>query len=712
MMQMFKFTLLILLAAFGLAFACQQPNHNPLQYPKPPKSNTIHQYPGGVSIVDSFHVLENPEDPQTIAYIAQENTLTKTYLAQIPYLDHLKDRVRKLAEYDRYLNVQEKAGWIYYRHNPMGKFKQPVLYRTKSVAAKPEVVFDPLSLSKDGLVSVLDFSFSENGRFLALTLSEKGSDWNTIRILDTESKELLSDAVQWVKFSGPPAWQGNDGFYINKFPTPTGEFDKSLFAKVFYHKVGTSEADDQLIYEDKTDSLMLFSPKVMANKWLIIEASRSTSNNAVFVKNLNLPSSAFIAVRPNAILNEHEIIGATEDELFINTNENASERRVVKVNMRIPRVFQELVPARKDAVLAGAWLANGNIVAHYLNNACSELRVFDMKGNNAKTIQLPDDFCTLGEFHGDEDSPNAYFSIQTFLDPTSVYQLDMNTLQFSIFREVGSPLVKNDYDTRRIWVKSEDDILIPAFVVSKKGTQLDGTNKILLYGYGGFNIAVTPTFRLLHAAFLDAGGVLVVACLRGGSEYGENWHQAGTKLNKQNVFDDFIAVAEHLIDEKYCSSNTLAISGASNGGLLVGAVLTQRPDLCSVALPAVGVLDMLRFNTTSGGSLWENDYGSPQNEAEFKALYKYSPVHNARPAKYPATMILTAMTDTRVNPYLHSLKFTAALQSNQKGDKPILLRAEIGAGHGSGKTIEQQIEETTDVLGFTLYNLGVIDLKK
>jgi prolyl oligopeptidase len=701
--------LLALCCALGIF--CQQPNPSPLQYPKPPKSNTIHQYAGGVSVVDSFHILENPDAPQTIAYLAQETTLTKAYLSQIPYLNPLKDRVRKIAEYDRYLNVQEKAGWIYYRHNPMGKFKQPVLYRTKSITAEPEVVFDPLSLSKDGLVSVLDFSFSEDGRLLALTLSEKGSDWNTIRILDTESKEMLSDAIQWVKFSGPPAWQGNKGFYINKFPAPTGEFDKSLFAKVYFHKIGTSPSEDELIYENKTDSLMLFSPKVMANKWLIIEASRSTSNNAVFVKNLNQPNSTFIAVRPNATLNEHEVIGATEDEIFINTNEDADARRVVKVNMRIPRVFQEVVPAQKD-VLTGAWLANGNIVAHYLKNACSELHVFDLRGNNAKTVLLPDAFCTLGEFHGDEDSPNAYFSIQTFLDPTSVYCLDMNTLLFTTFREVGSPLLKTDFETRRIWVKSKDGTLIPAFVVFKKGTPLNGTNKVLLYGYGGFNVAVTPTFRLLHAAFLDAGGILVVACLRGGSEYGESWHQAGTKLNKQNVFDDFIAIAEHLIKEKYCSASTLALHGASNGGLLVGAVITQRPDLCSVALPAVGVLDMLRFNTTSGGALWESDYGGPQNEAEFNALYKYSPVHNTRPAEYPATMIITAMTDTRVNPYLHSLKFTAALQSNQKGDKPILLRAENGAGHGSGKTIEQQIEETTDVLGFTLYNFGVTDIKK
>lgn len=670
-------------------------------YPAAPKRPAVDTYANGIQIIDSLRILEDDNDPRTQAFVADQQALMEQYLSNIPGRDVAFEKVLKLSQFDRCQSIAlSKSGAVFYLHNPGGAFPQARLYR-RTGTNEDESVFDPLTLDKTAATSLAEYAVSDDERYVALALSRNGSDWRTVRILDLTNGQLLADSVKYVKFSAL-AWF-EDGFYYNGFP-PTEEFQPSKNAALKYHALGTPQAEDKIILQHPEDPNMLYGAKVKHNRWLVVEASNSTSNNALYLKDLNKRNSRITAIRPAVDKYEYQVLGFENNRVYILTNEGAENNRIISAAIKDNANFAEIIPEHPSKPLTGAWLMDAELVLHYLDDASSSLAIHDLKGRFVKNIAIPA-YATLTSFEANDNL--AVFTVESFLAPTSAYLLEPEKGHVvSPLFEVKSPLSNvAAYEITRIKATSKDGTLVPAFVVAKKGLKKDAGNPTLLYGYGGFNISVTPRYRLLFAAWLEAGGTLVVANLRGGGEFGHTWHRAGTKTQKQHVFDDFIAVAEHLINNRYTRPELLAINGASNGGLLVAATMLQRPDLFGVAIPQVGVLDMLRYNTSSGGALWEPDYGSPMVSTEFEALLAYSPVHNVRSGKYPATIITTGKTDTRVAPW-HSFKFTALLQEHQLANRPVLARIDNG-GHGPGRTVKEAAREVADVLAFTLYNMGI-----
>jgi len=681
----------------------------PFSYPTTRKDTSIKDNFFGVAVADPYRWLENENSSNTKKWIKSQNQTTFSYLDQIPFRDAIETRLSKIWNYERYSTPFKKSDKYYYFKND-GLQNQAVLYVQESLDGRSTIVLDPNSFSEDGTSSLGGYSFSNKGAFLAFEISEGGSDWRTIRIKDLKNDKLLDDEIKWVKFSNI-AWF-DYGFFYSRYPEVTDNSalsKKNEFHQIYYHKLGTPQSDDQLIFADRANPHHgMYASTSEDERYLIIQIWESTSGNALYVKDLSIKDSDFIPI-VETFDYDYNFVDVVNNRLLILTNFKADNNRLIAISPdHSSKGFWEDILSERNDKLASVNVIGGKIIANYTHNASSKISIFDTKGNLDFELDLPQ-IGTVQNFSGKKEEPLAFYAFTAITQPTTIYSLDLETKENKVFKQPKIDFDVVAFVTKQIWYEGYDGTKIPIFVTHKKGLELDGSRPTLLYGYGGFDISILPQFnstRLnLAPIILENDGVFAIANIRGGGEFGKKWHEAGTKDKKQNVFNDFQAAAEFLIDQKYTSNEKLAIYGRSNGGLLVGACMTQRPDLYRVALPAVGVLDMLRYDKFTIGRAWATDYGLSENEKEFDFLYSYSPIHNAKPQKYPATLITTADHDDRVVP-AHSFKFAAAVQENQKGENPVFIRVETSAGHGSGKPTSKRIEEAADILSFTFYNLG------
>lgn len=676
-----------------------------MKYPVTRKTDQTDEY-FGKKVADPYRWLEDDNSQETMAWVKEQNLVTAEYLSKIPYREKIKQRLEEIINYERFSAPFKKAG-VYYYYGNNGKQNQNVLYRMRKLDEEPEVIIDPNKLSADGTTSLGSISISKDGKYLAYQVSSAGSDWAEIRIMDLSKKSILKDTLKWIKFSGM-AFKGN-GFYYSRYDAPEkgNEYSKkNEYHKIYYHTIGEPQSNDKLIYEDRAHPLRNFSAQVTEDeKYLLIYGSESTSGNSLMVKSLNEDSAPYKIISDN-FENDFSVIDNFDNKLLVFTNYQAPNFQILEIdaNNTEKNNWKVLISQGKD-LLQRASIGGNYIICSYLVDVQNKIILYDKTGLPKGNIALPD-IGMADEINCEKDDNEMFFSFSNFTTPTSVYKYDLNKMSRELYRETKTNFNKNEYETKQVFYSSKDGTKIPMFIVHKKGMKMDGSNPCFLYGYGGFNISVTPSFSSLRIPFLENGGIYAVANIRGGGEYGENWHNAGTVFNKQNVFDDFIAAAEYLKSEKYTSTDKLAIHGRSNGGLLIGAVMTQRPDLCKVAIPGVGVLDMLRYHKFTIGWAWVTDYGSSENEKEFLYLYKYSPLHNIKKLAYPSTLIVTGDHDDRVVP-AHSFKFAATLQENQQGNNPTLIRIDINAGHGAGKPLSKQLDEWADIWSFVLYNCGV-----
>lgn len=680
----------------------------PLTYPATRKDDAVSDNYFGTVIKDPYRWLEDDQSDETKDWVQKQNIVTFGYLGQIPYREKIRKRLEQIWNYEKYGTPFKEGGKYYFFKND-GLQNQSVLYMQDNLSSEPKMLLDPNTFSADGTTSLGELDFSKDGRYLAYSISKGGSDWRTIFVKDLKASGgsgLLPEQIEWVKFSGI-AWQ-SDGFYYTRFPQPAKGAALTATNKlgaVYFHKLGTEQSADQLIYSDKSYPDRSFGASTTDDeRFLCVSGWESTSGNLLYVKDLTKEKSAFL---PIATTFEHDFsaVDNLDDQLILLTNNNAPNQRLILVNAAKPEPehWVTLIPEDSADVLQSAAVCGGKIVCSYLHNASSALRVFDLQGKLLKEVALPE-LGTVTGVSGKKDEQQAFFSFTSFLRPATIYSLDMNSLEIKVFKAPKLDFNPDAFTTEQVWYTSKDGTKVPMFLTRKKNIAFDGTNPTLLYGYGGFNISVTPAFSPSRAALLENNGIYAVANIRGGGEFGEQWHEAGTLCDKQNVFDDFIAAAEFLIDKKYTARDRLAIMGGSNGGLLVGACMTQRPDLFGVCLPAVGVLDMLRYHKFTIGYAWATDYGRSDNKEEFSCLIKYSPLHNIKKTAYPATMVTTADHDDRVVP-AHSFKFAASLQEHQDAENPVLIRIETSAGHGAGKPTSKLLDEAADVLSFMLWNM-------
>ncbi|MCB0559524.1 MAG: S9 family peptidase [Lewinellaceae bacterium] len=684
-----------------------------LQYPETYRDTSVADDYFGVKVMDPYRWLEDENAPATRGWIDQEQSLTNNYMKYIPYRDAIQRRLTQLWNYERY-STPVKKGDYYYLFKNDGLQNQDVLFRMAKLDSPLEVVLDPNRFSGDGTVSLGSYAFSQDGSLLAYEASQAGSDWRTVMIRDLAAGRNLKDTVRWVKFS-EIAWF-RDGFFYSRYPEPKQEealTGSNQFHQVYYHKVGTPQSEDILAFADRRNPKRnVYAQTTDDERFLILKVIESTSGNALYFRDLSTDDPSFIPIVEN-FDNDFEVIGSDENSFYVLTNYKASNRRLLRISTRQPgaRYWQEVIPASGD-VLRDAYFFGGKLIAHYLHDASSQLKVFSSEGQEEKTIELPGIGTVLG-VSGRADSPEAFYEFSSLIQPGAIYRLGLDDFNQSVYKQPKSDFDTDAYEIKQVRYQSYDGTEIPMFIVHRKGMKLEGAHPTLLYGYGGFNIPVLPSFNrtryMLFPVVLENGGVCAVANIRGGGEFGTAWHEAGTKHRKQNVFDDFQGAAEYLIANQYTNPSKLAIHGASNGGLLVGACLVQRPDLYAVALPAVGVLDMLRYQNFTIGWAWADDYGLSDNKEDFDYLFAYSPLHNITRQKYPATMITTADHDDRVVP-AHSFKFAASLQAHQEGKEPILIRIEPSAGHGAGSPTSKRIEAGADMLAFMLYNMkeGVV----
>lgn len=681
----------------------------PLPYPETRTSPQVDDYHGTL-VPDPYRWLEDDRSEETAAWVEAQNRVTFDYLATIPYREALRQRMTALVDYPRTSAPEHKGPWLLFARNE-GLQNQPVYYLQRGENGPAEVLLDPNVLSPDGTTRVAGLTFDRQARYIAYMVSHAGSDWQQIRVLDLATRTELPDVVDWVKVSAI-AWHG-DGFYYSRYPAP-GEHEGAFSSKnedhqVYYHALGTSQADDRLVYHDPEHGQRFHILGTTEDERFAVlsisDRGQGKDGNALLVQDLSQPGGEFHPVWTE-FDDQFAVLDADGDALLVLTNRGAPNQRVVRIDPKHPGEAQwtTIIPER-DAPLEGVSTAGGRLIALYLEDVTSRAVVHRYDGTREREIVLPGLGTAMG-FDGERDATHVFYTFTSFTAPATVYRLDLASGESTVYRAVQLPFDPSQFETRQVFVPSKDGTRVPAFIVAKKGLVLDGNNPTLLYGYGGFNVSLPPAFSALRVAFLEQGGVYVQANLRGGGEYGEAWHQAGMKEKKQNVFDDAIAVAEWLIAEGYTSSGKLAIQGGSNGGLLVGAIMTQRPELARVALPAVGVMDMLRFHTFTIGWNWIADYGSSDDPEAFRYLYAYSPLHNLRDGvAYPATLITTADHDDRVVP-AHSFKFAARLQAAHAGANPVLIRIETKSGHGSS-SLSKQIEETADVFAFVFANLGV-----
>jgi prolyl oligopeptidase len=695
-------------------FQNDAPVASPLVYPQTRTVEQVDIY-HGVEVADPYRWLEDANSEETAAWVAAENEVTHSYLKNLPYRQELKERLTELWNYPRY-SQPFKRGEKYFFSKNDGLQNQSVWYMQSSLEADPEVLFDPNKLSEDGTVAISGFNLSEDGSLLAYSLSGSGSDWQEFRVRNVETGEDTTDLVQWVKFSGASWTADNRGFFYSRFPEPdeTQEFQEAnLHHKIYYHVLGQPQAEDQLIYEHPEEPEWRMNAHVVEEGDLvIISIGKSGSNNRVFYIRLGDPQKPEIGGPVVKLIDEFEAqydyIGHDGDTFYFETDYEAPRSKVVAID--VTKAEKEnwvtLIPESEDT-LRSVSLIGDQFIVNYSHNVCSEIRFFDIQGQFLKQLELPG-LGTAGGLGGNRDETELFYTFTSFVHPPTIFRYDVTTGQSSVFRESEVNFSTEGYESHQVWYQSKDGTSIPMFVTHRKGLVLDGSNPTYLTAYGGFRISLTPGFSVTTAMWMENGGVLAIPNLRGGGEFGEEWHNAGTKERKQNVFDDFIAAAEYLIAEGYTRPQKLAIAGGSNGGLLIGAVLNQRPELFAAALPAVGVMDMLRFHKFTIGSAWTYDYGCSDDESQFKALVQYSPVHNIQKGGiYPATMVTTGDHDDRVVPG-HSFKYAAALQAGQGGTEPVLIRISTKAGHGAGKPISMVIEEQADVWAFVMKHLGVV----
>ncbi len=676
-----------------------------IKYPETKKVSVVDDY-HGVKVADPYRWLEDDNSEETKSWVNEQNKVTFDYLDKIPFRNKIKERFTEILNYPKY-GAPFKAGEKYYFFKNDGLQNQSVLYVKNNLDADEEVFLDPNKFSEDGTKSLTTLSFSDNGKYLVYGVSSGGSDWNEFFVMNADSKELLSDHLKWIKFSGA-AWKG-DGFYYSRYPEPQGSelSSKNEFSKVYYHKIGTKQEEDVLVYEDPSKPKRGFSAQTTDDeRFLIIYQTEGTSKNAFMVKDLSEENAKFISIVDD-FTNNYGVIDNVGDKLLVRTDFNAPNYKVILIDPKNPakQNWIDILPEKKD-VLQSVRIIGGKLVATYLQDVAHHVYIFDLNGKPEGEIELPG----LGtvSFSGKRDDNIAFYTFTSFTSPGTIYKFDVNTKKSELFRQIELKFDFENYVTKQVFYPSKDGTKIPMFIVHKRDLKLDGNNPTYLYAYGGFNASMLPSFSTSRLMLLENNGVFALANIRGGGEYGEEWHRAGMLDKKQNVFDDFIAAAEYLIKEGYTNPNKLAIAGGSNGGLLIGAVINQRPDLFKVALPAVGVMDMLRFHKFTIGYYWVVEYGSSDNPEQFKYLYEYSPLHNIKEElNYPATLVTTADHDDRVVP-AHSFKYIATLQEKYKGDNPVLIRIETKAGHGAGKPTSKVIEEITDVWSFVFYNLGVV----
>lgn len=682
-----------------------------LDYPAARRSDHTDTY-HGVTVPDPYRWLETDvrESDEVAAWIERQNAATQAYLETIAERPAIAARLEELWDFEKYSSPVRKGGRLFFLKNE-GLQNQSVLYTAASLDAEPRVLIDPNTWSDDGTVALAGFEISDDGQYVAYGMAEAGSDWQTWHILHTGTREELDDTIQWVKYSGVSWTKDAAGFYYSRYdaPEPGEKYQTvNLNQKVFYHARNTDQAQDRLVYERPDHPEWGFDAEVTHDgKWLVLTVWKGTDDKyRIVIKDLEKADAPFVEVVDD-FKNQYSLVGNDGSRIFFVTDLNAPRKRLVCLDVSDPDNARigEIIP-EKDATLTGARLINHQFVTLYLEHAVTQARIHDLSGELIREVEFP----ALGSAAGFEAAPTdkeTYYSFSSFALPPSIYRYDMQTGQSRLVRRADVAFDPDAYQARQIFFTSRDGTRVPMFLVHRKGLSIDGSVPTLLYGYGGFNVPLTPRFSVSRLAWMEMGGLFAMANLRGGGEYGEQWHQAGTKRNKQNVFDDFIAAAQWLTDKGYTSPEKLAIQGASNGGLLVGAVMTQRPDLFGACLPSVGVMDMLRFHHFTAGRFWVDDYGSAEDPDEFLALLAYSPYHNIRPGvHYPATLITTADTDDRVVP-AHSFKFAAALQHAQGGPAPILIRIETRAGHGAGKPTTKIIQEIADQWAFLVRNLDM-----
>ncbi|GAB5522562.1 MAG: prolyl oligopeptidase family serine peptidase [Roseivirga sp.] len=678
------------------------------QYPKTAKGDQVDDY-FGVKVADPYRWLEDDMSAETADWVKEENELTFNYLNHIPYRKDLKERLTEVYNYERVSAPAKQGDWYYFYKNN-GLQNQSVFYRKNSEAGESEVFLDPNTFKEDGTVSLAGTSFSKDGSLFGYLISEGGSDWRKAIVLRTSDKTIVGDTLKNVKFSGL-SWKGNEGFYYSSYDKPkegSALSAKTQYHKLYYHQLGTPQSSDRLVFGGEAQPRRyIFAAVTEDEKYLVISAANSTSGNELYIQDLSKRNAPIVNIVDNFEQN-HNLVYNTGSKLFIQTDLNAPNNRLVTVDARnpAPSNWKDLIPESQNVLQTST--AGGRFFANYLVDAKTEIHQFDLNGKLERKVELPG-IGTAGGFGGRTSDTSLYYSFTSFLTPGSTYKYDIASGKSTLYEKSKVDFDASQYETKQVFYESKDGTKIPMFITHKKGLELNGKNPTYLYAYGGFKVSLRPSFSTTRIVWLENGGIYAQPNLRGGGEYGEKWHKAGTKMNKQNVFDDFIAAGEYLIREGYTSSDYLAIAGGSNGGLLVGATMAQRPDLARVALPAVGVMDMLRYHKFTAGAGWAYDYGTAEDSKEmFEYLHTYSPVHALKPGvNYPATLVTTADHDDRVVP-AHSFKFAATLQENHAGNTPVLIRIETDAGHGAGTPISKTIDQVADSYAFAWYNMGVI----
>lgn len=679
-----------------------------LKYPATAKETVVDDY-HGTKVEDPYRWLEDDHSDATKQWVKQENSVTFGYLATIPFRDAVRKRLEALWDYPKYSSPFKKGDYYYFFKND-GLQNQAILYRQQGMNGEPEEFLNPNKLNKDGIAALGGFNFSKNNKYLAYSVSLAGSDWQEVFVMDVATKQLIKDKIEWTKFSGY-SWNNDEGFYYSGYDKPdeTSKLVKqNQFHKVYYHKLGTEQKDDQLVYEDKSHPLRYHGAGLTEDqRFLILNISEGTSGAEIWYRDMKNPAQKDWSLLIPGFKSEPDVIDNDGDKILIRTNDEAPNYKVVLVDPKNPGKdnWKTIIPEKEEA-LQSVSTGGGFLFVQYLKDASTKVYQYTYDGKLVREINLPG-IGTASGFGGEKTDKEFFYTYTSFSTPPTIYKYTIADGQSSLFRKTEVKLNTDDFVTEQVFFTSKDGTQVPIFLTYKKGIQRNGNNPVLIYGYGGFNIPVTPGFSISNAFFIEQGGIYAVVNLRGGSEYGEKWHHAGMLEKKQNVFDDFIGAAEFLIAKKFTNPNKIAIRGGSNGGLLVGAAMTQRPDLFKVALPAVGVMDMLRFHKFTVGWGWTVEYGSSDSASQFPYLYKYSPYHNLRPGvKYPATMVTTADHDDRVVP-AHSFKFAARLQEYNTGTNPVLIRIDTDAGHGAGKPTSKSIDEAADIWSFVMQNLGM-----
>ena len=667
-----------------------------------PETKTVTQQDNyhGTVVSDSYRWLEEEKSEEVSAWVESQNTLARPYLAELPSRERYKERLTALWDYEKYSTPYMVNGKLFYSYND-GLQNQYVLYMADGVNGEPEVLIDPNTLSEDGTVSMASTELSPKASFLAYMLSDGGTDWKTIHVRDTSKKSDLTDTIKGIKFSNIAWLPDESGFFYSRYPqNEAGKYDDSQTVSIYFHAIGTAQSEDKKVFAfDNKPTWNPYPSVVQDGKTLLISVFEGYQANGVYAKSLVNDNSELVPVFDKWD-GRYDLIGEHDDELFFTSTANAPTGKVIKVDFDGGVKATETVIESTSDTLSSVSLLGQKLFAQYLKDVKGQVSVFDLNGKKIDEIAFTD-IGSVSGFYGSKNADTTFYKLTGFTNPGQVFAYDVKSGESSLFKSIDTGVNYDDYETKQIFYTSKDGTKVPMFIVHKKGLKLDGNNKTLLYGYGGFNISLLPRYSVSRMVWVEQGNVLAIANLRGGGEYGQQWHKAGTKLDKQNVFDDFIAAGEYLVESGYTTPEKMGIQGGSNGGLLVGATLTQRPDLFSAALPAVGVLDMLRYHTPSANArAWSSDYGLSENKDEFEALYAYSPLHNTKPGTcYPATLVTTGDHDDRVVPW-HSYKFAAQLQADQSCDNPILLRVETRAGHGAGTPTWMQIEGYADQWAF------------